>query len=1026
MPTSHLHLDDSLPVPKPAPNDGACVLDRPWRIVDINDHALDHLGVSRCEAIGATLWDLAPGLVGTECESRYRLAMDSRTVEEFVGPSAAHEGRWLDVRVFPVPEGLAVHLRDITHRVQLEAKLRDRERLLSAIFGQASAGFAQVDLEGRFELVNDAYCAITGYSREQLLGQRMQDITHPDDLAGNLELLKEALAGKNSFTIEKRYIRPDDSIVWVNNSVTVLRDDAGTPIGILAVTTDRTEARRSEQQLRESEQRFRQMADAVPQIVWITDAEGRNEFFNRQWFDYTGVAYQPTTAAKVAADQVHPEDGSATIDAFDEARRTGTTFHVEHRIRSRTGEYRWFLVRGEPYRDPETGEIVRWFGASVDIHDRKLAEAALRENEARLRALTDNLPAGMVYQVSTGKDGIARQFLHVSGSHERLTGVPAEAVLADSSIPYELIHPDDRSVMADAEAEAIRARRSFDVQVRFHRADGELRWCRIISAPREQPDGSLIWDGIQIDTTDQKAAEDALRASEDRLRELNETLEAQVAERTADRDRMWRLSTDIMLVARFDGTINSVNPAWTSILGWAGSALVGSNFMDLVHADDRERTLAEMEKLGAGETTFRFENRYRTADGDYRWISWTAVPGDELIHAVGRDVTAEKARQAELETAQEALRQSQKMEAMGSLTGGVAHDFNNLLTPIIGSLDMLVRKGVGSERERRLIDGALQSAERAKTLVQRLLAFARRQPLQATAVDTARVVESMAGLIDSTVGPTIDVRVELGADLPPAKADLNQLEMALLNLAVNARDAMPNGGELVMAVNSASVLANDPSGLKPGTYVRLSVSDTGIGMDEGTQRRAVEPFFSTKGIGKGTGLGLSMVHGLAAQLGGGLTIESAPGEGTTISLWLPISAGPVGADEDAPAASDAPIGRGTALLVDDEDLVRMSTADMLNDLGFEVVEAGSAEAALRLLKSGLKPDLLVTDHLMPGMSGAELAQEAQALHRALPILVVSGYADVEGITPDLPRLTKPFRNADLAASLSALLSQKAH
>lgn len=1022
MPTSHLHLDDSLPVPKPAPNDGAYVLDRTWRIIDINDHALDHLGVSRVKAIGATLWDLAPGLVGTECETHYRLAMESRTVEEFVGPSAAHPGRWLEVRVFPVSEGLAVHLRDITDRVQLQAKLRERERLLSAIFGQANAGFAQVDLEGRFELVNDAYCVITGYSREQLLGQRMQDVTHPDDLAGNLQVLKEALGGKNSFTIEKRYVRPDGSIVWVNNSVTILRNEAGDPMGILAVTTDRTEARRSEQQLRESEQRFRQMADAVPQIVWITDADGTNEFFNRQWFDYTGLEYQPTTAAKVAADQVHPEDGPATMDAFDEARRTGNTFQVEHRIRSRSGDYRWFLVRGVPYRDPDTGEIVRWFGASVDIHDRKLAEAALRENEARLRALTDNLPAGMVYQVSTGNDASARQFLYVSGSHERLTGVAAEAVLEDSSIPYQLIHPDDRLLMAEAEAEAIRARRPFDVQVRFRRADGGLRWCRIISAPREQPDGSLIWDGIQIDITDQKLAEDALRASEDRLRELNETLEAQVAERTADRDRMWRLSTDIMLVARFDGTINSVNPAWTSVLGWADTALVGSNFMSLVHADDRESTLAELEKLGSGETTFRFENRYQTADGDYRWFSWTAVPGDELIHAVGRDITAEKARQAELEAAQEALRQSQKMEAMGSLTGGVAHDFNNLLTPIIGSLDMLVRKGVGSERERRLIDGALQSAERAKTLVQRLLAFARRQPLQPTAVDTARVVESMAGLIDSTVGPTIDVRVEVGADLPPAKADLNQLEMALLNLAVNARDAMPEGGELAISLQKESVSAQDRPGLKPGSYVRLSVSDTGIGMDEATQRRAVEPFFSTKGIGKGTGLGLSMVHGLAAQLGGGLTIESAPGEGTTVSLFLPVSAGLVGSDEEAPPALDAPIGRGTALLVDDEELVRMSTADMLNDLGFEVMEAGSAEDALRLLQTGRKPDLLVTDHLMPGMSGAELAQSARALHPTLPILVVSGYAEVEGITQDLPRLTKPFRNAELAASVSALLA----
>jgi PAS domain S-box-containing protein len=887
MPTTHLHLDDSLPVPAPAPNDGVYVLDRVWRIVDINDQALQHLNVGRAEAVGATLWSLAPGLIGTDCESHYRLAMESRTVQEFVGPSAAKEGCWLDVRVFPVPQGLAVHLRDITTRVQLEAKLRDREQLLSAIFGQANAGFAQVDLGGRFALVNDACCAITGYGREQLMKLRMQDITHPDDLAGNLEQLRAALAGKNSFVIEKRYVRPDGCAVWVNNSVTVLRSDAGEPIGILAVTTDRTEAKRAEQQLRESEKSFRLMADAVPQIVWITNAEGEAEFFNRQWTDYTGVPYQRTTAAQVAADHVHPEDGPATIEVFDEARRTGTTFQVEHRIRSKNGEYRWFLVRSVPYRDPGTGEIVRWFGASVDIHDRKLAEAALHD--------------------------------------------------------------------------------------------------------------------------------------------LNETLEAQVAARSAERDRLWNLSQDMLARADYGGMMSAVSPAWTQVLGWNEAELLARPYADFMHPDDMPPTLDAIGHMAQTRLPARFENRIATSDGGYKHIEWTVAPEPDGEHfiAVGRDLSAAKAREAELEAAQEALRQSQKMEAMGSLTGGVAHDFNNLLTPIIGSLDMLVRKGVGSERERRLIDGALQSAERAKTLVQRLLAFARRQPLQATAVDTARLIEGMAGLIGSTVGPTIDVRIDVAADVPPAKADINQLEMALLNLAVNARDAMPDGGEIVIAARRTSVHRQHSSGVKPGHYVQLSVSDTGLGMDEATQRRAIEPFFSTKGIGKGTGLGLSMVHGLAAQLGGGLTITSAPGAGTTVTLWLPISTGPIGSDEDVPVAPDVPMGRGTALLVDDEDLVRMSTADMLNDFGFEVVEVGLAEEALRHLKSGRKPDLLVTDHLMPGMNGAELACEARALYPDLPILIVSGYAEVDGIATDLPRMTKPFRNADLAASLSALLPQRA-
>ena len=306
-------------------------------------------------------------------------------------------------------------------------------------------------------------------------------------------------------------------------------------------------------------------------------------------------------------------------------------------------------------------------------------------------------------------------------------------------------------------------------------------------------------------------------------------------------------------------------------------------------------------------------------------------------------------------------------------------------------------------------------------MVQRLLAFARRQPLQPVSVDVAKLVNGMVGLIGSTLGPTIDVRVDLAPDLPSANADPNQLEMALLNLAVNARDAMPDGGELVIRAKQKSAGRGHLSGLKPGNYVQLCVTDSGTGMDEATRQRAIEPFFSTKGVGKGTGLGLSMVHGLAAQLGGGLTIESAPGEGTAIELWLPISTAPVGSDEAATAAFTARVGRGVALLVDDEELVRMSTADMLIDLGFEVVEAGSAEDALRLLKTGTMPNLLITDHLMPGMNGADLAREARALKPTLPVLIVSGYAEVDGLAPHLPRLTKPFRNADLAASVAALI-----
>jgi CheY-like chemotaxis protein/two-component sensor histidine kinase len=326
---------------------------------------------------------------------------------------------------------------------------------------------------------------------------------------------------------------------------------------------------------------------------------------------------------------------------------------------------------------------------------------------------------------------------------------------------------------------------------------------------------------------------------------------------------------------------------------------------------------------------------------------------------------------------------------------------------------------VGGEREQRLISGALQSSERATTLVQRLLAFARRQPLQATAVDVAGIVAGMADLIASTTGPQIKIVVDVAEGLPAAKADSNQLEMALLNLAVNARDAMPHGGTLRITSNMEQIGSGHRSKLVGGEYILLSVADTGSGMDEFTLARAVEPFFSTKGVGKGTGLGLSMVHGLASQLGGALTIQSRQGLGTTIELWLPVNHEPVttGVSRKEPAVEP---GTGTALLVDDEELVRASTADMLSDIGYAVIEASSAEEALRLIRNGARPDLLLTDHLMPGMNGTELAGIARSEMPGLQILLISGYAEADGITPDLPRLTKPFRSDELANSLAEI------
>ena len=467
-----------------------------------------------------------------------------------------------------------------------------------------------------------------------------------------------------------------------------------------------------------------------------------------------------------------------------------------------------------------------------------------------------------------------------------------------------------------------------------------------------------------------------------------------------------------------------------------------AEFQATISPEDRDRVRRAIERSIAERRDYQIEYRITTPAGEERWIEARGRPalllggGVEGMVGVTLDITERKTmeetlrraassleqrveeRTRELVETQEALKQSQKLEAMGSLTGGVAHDFNNLLTPIIGSLDMLHRRQIGGEREQRLIAGALQSADRARTLVQRLLAFARRQPLRPEPVAPSALILGMSELIGTTLGPQIRLHLDIAPDLPHAIADPQQIEMALLNLAVNARDAMPGGGQLTVSARAAEAPA--AAGLAPGRYVVIRVTDTGTGMDADTRRRAVEPFFSTKGVGRGTGLGLSMAHGLALQLGGSLTIDSTVGEGTSVALWLPASAA-VEAVRAVPSVAAAAVA-GTVLLVDDEDLVRASTADMLVDLGFEVVEARSGTEALARLATTGPFDLLVTDHLMPGMTGVELARAAVGRQPGLPVLVVSGYSDAVGLAADLPRLEKPFRQADLLAALTGVLA----
>ncbi|WP_156362779.1 PAS domain-containing protein [Rubellimicrobium mesophilum] len=1030
-------------------------------------------------------------------------------------------------------------------------------------------------------LYNDGYVPILGSRHPGALGRAGREAWAevPDEFG---PALQAAFEGKAT-VIEDRPVpdrgRPDHPTRWFTFSWTPLRGGDGTVEGAFGLATE-TFGHALAARRREERQAFLLgLSNALRPLADSVAIQGEACRLLAERLDVERAYYV----------EVDEESGIARVER-DHVRDGGISLAGEHRI----ADFGWSVailrrgdchvirdVRSSPLVPPadrpasaalrivacmgaplvKAGRLVGalcvtepeprdWTEGEVELlrevgeHiwaavERARAEAALRESEARSRSLFEAVDAGVCVvevDLEAGEGRADYRVVEANPAFYGQTGFPAsilglwlrEAAPALEEHWYEIYGRVARSgEPARFEQGSDLLGRWFDVHA--FRVDAERR--RV----------AILFNDIS-----------ARRRAELEVQALNADLEARVAERTAERDRVWQLSRDLLVVVGADGIFRAVNPAWTAILGHDPEDVVGHSFRDFIWPEDAELTQSGLDEAAAARDLTSFENRYRHRDGSPRWISWHTSVEDDLVYAYGRDITADKERQARLERAEaarreayglyrayfdntaealfvigvlpdggftieelnpahqaatgldlravrgrrveeqlpppiaqrvianyrsavelgrpvayrevldlpggtrhwdtilvpvrvedgrvtrivgssrdvtarvqaeDALRQSQKMEGMGQLTGGVAHDFNNLLTPILGALDRLQRRGLGTERDQRLVEGALQSAERARTLVQRLLAFARRQPLQARAVDVGELVRGMADLVASTTGPQIRVSVETAPDLPFARADANQLEMAVLNLAVNARDAMPERGTLRITANGETVGARHPSGAAPGRYLRLSVADTGTGMDEATLARAVEPFYSTKGLGRGTGLGLSMVHGLAAQLGGALTIRSRPGLGTNVELWLPVAedggiaeAGP----PDDPREAAVP-GNGTVLLVDDEDLVRATAADMLADLGYGVVEASSAEEALRRLEAGPPPDLLLTDHLMPGLTGTELARIARSRDPGLPVLVISGYADAEGIDPDLPRLAKPYRRSDLAASLAGLV-----
>ena len=593
-------------------------------------------------------------------------------------------------------------------------------------------------------------------------------------------------------------------------------------------------------------------------------------------------------------------------------------------------------------------------------------------------------------------------------------------------------HPDDRAQLRQRvnEALATDSGNEFQAEFRLPLSNGSKRW---ISARGQAffDDGQCTrFLGVLHDITEQKQANEAL------LR-LNDVLGERVEKRTRERDRNWELSRDLLAVLRFDMRPSALNPAWEQTLGWTRQQLTQGPLWELVHSDDQQDTRSHIERVTSDNVSVRFVNRMRHASGDYHWLSWIVVRDDDLLYATVRDITHERAvveelaatnqqlreQIAERERVEATLQQMQRLEAVGQLTAGVAHDFNNLLTVVLTSTSFLIRdleKG-NLDKARGRLQNITDAGERGAKLTGQLLAFSRRQRLVPEAVNLGETVQGMLELLKSTLGGSVLIETATEPDLWHARVDPTQIELIILNLAINARDAMGVGGTLRLSTSNEviSETPRRPEDPEPGDYVVLSVQDSGSGMSEAVLAKAFEPFFTTKEIGKGSGLGLAQVFGFAKQSGGGARILTKMGIGTTVKVYLPGLRNVVQAEEQVssqPLPIAEPGDQRTILLVDDDPRVREVTALTLDALGYQVREAHSGLDALAKLDDDI--DLLLADFAMPGMNGAELAQAVRRRYPDLPVVFVTGYAELGGLDADEAFIVqKPYRSDELAEKL---------
>ncbi|MBX4949291.1 PAS domain S-box protein [Rhizobium binae] len=641
----------------------------------------------------------------------------------------------------------------------------------------------------------------------------------------------------------------------------------------------------------------------------------------------------------------------------------------------------------------------------LDRHDTSLNE------EGRFRLLVDAITDYAIYMLSP--EGIVTSW---NTGAQRFKGYKPSEILGEHFSRFYV--EEDRAAGIPERALAMAIERGrYEGEGWRQRKDGSRFWAHVVIDPIRHPSGELIgFAKITRDLTERKAAETAIRQSEEQFRRL-----------------VQGVSDYAIYMLDPEGNVSSWNFGAERIKGYRPDEIIGRHFSTFYTPEDRAAGLPEAAlRVARAEGRFEREGWRVRKDGTRFWASVVVdvIRGDDGqvlgFAKITRDITEKMETQRALEQAREELFQSQKMEAIGQLTGGMAHDFNNLLMAVLGSLEILKKRMPQDRSLTSLVDNAMQGAQRGAALTQRMLAFSRRQELHIEPIDVSGLVRGMMDILSRSLGPLTTIETYYPVRLPTILTDPNQLEMAILNLVVNARDAMPAGGRITLRASEESIAAgNGP--LSAGRYVRIAVIDEGEGMDAKTLEQAVTPFFTTKGVGKGTGLGLSMVQGLATQSGGRLTLKSSPGQGTTAELWFPVVAVEQGTEvvAEPPQRDDDAQRRLRIVAVDDDGLVLMNTTLMLEDLGHTVFEAMAGPEALDILRK--EPvDLVICDHAMPRMTGAQLAEAIRSEWPKMPIILATGYADLpDGAGANLPRLGKPFSQAQLADAISRVASQGA-